>query len=212
MNSVYKIVSERAPIIVVLCAVGGLCYLAASFETFPGDRDGIVKFQALRTPWLDDLAHLASHLANALTVFISVAIAAVVFWVLKRRADTAAVLLVLVADGLNQVLKQLVGRSRPDFAIIESLPGSPAFPSGHAFHVFLFLSLLVVIAGEVVGPPWLRRGIQGMLVFMILACGASRVYLGVHWPSDVVGGFLLAGLVLVPILRARKKLLSRVPQ
>ena len=142
-------------------------------------------------------------------MFISVAVAGVVFWVLKRKVDTAAVLLILIFDGLNLALKELVGRSRPDLAIIQSLPENPAFPSGHAFHAFLFFGLLVFIAGEAIGPPWLRRVLQGLLVFMILACGASRVYLGVHWPSDVVGGFLLAALALIAILRVRKKLLSR---
>ena len=83
MTFAYKIIAGRAAVILALCAAGALCYLAAAFETFPGDRDGIVKFQALRTSWLDDTALVASHLANKLAVFISVAVAGVVFWVLK---------------------------------------------------------------------------------------------------------------------------------
>ena len=195
--------------LIALSLMGAVCYLAAAFDTFPGDVDGLKRFQALRTPWLDSAALAASFSANTLVAVTSTPAISLALWLGKRRADAVAVLLVLIPDGINALLKVLVDRPRPDFTILISQPHNPSFPSGHSVHAFLLFGLLIIIVGEVIKPFWLRTAIQGLLAAVILACGASRVYLGVHWPSDVLGGFLMGGLSLVAILWVRKTLINR---
>ena len=196
-------------LLAALFIIGAIFYLAAIHDTFPGDLDALRDFQSFRSPWLDDAAVVASVLARPLVVYVSIPTVSLLLWLGRRRADAAAVLLVFLPEGINVVLKDLVGRPRPDFSLLASPPDSPAFPSGHALHAFLLFGLLIFITGELIRPMWLRTTVQGILGLMILACGASRVYLGVHWPSDVLGAFLFGGLCMGALLWVRKKLVNR---
>ena len=192
---------------IALIAIGVMCYMAAAFDAFPGDEGAIRRFQGARSPWLDSAAIVASFMANTPVVVVSVPVLSIALWVDRRKADAAAVLLVLAADGLNALLKIMVDRPRPDFSLLESPPTNPAFPSGHAFHAFLFFGLLIFIVGDLIKPRWPRIATQVLLGLAALSVGASRIYLGVHWPSDVLGGFVVGGASLVVILWVRKKLL-----
>ena len=187
-----------------LATSGVVCYLASTFDTFPGDVDALKKFQSFRSPWLDDAAVAASYLARLVVVIISVPTLSLALWLVRRKADAVAVFLVFLPDGINLGLNVLVDRPRPELSFLTDPPTSPAFPSGHAFHAILLFGLLMFVLGGLIRPLWLRTALQGLLGLAILAVGASRVYLGVHWPSDVVGGYLLGGFSLIAILWVRK--------
>jgi membrane-associated phospholipid phosphatase len=100
-------------------------------------------------------------------------------------------------------LKIVAGRPRPDFLLVSDVPATMSFPSGHALSATVLGGVLISLVGEAVRPKVICRGLQFMLVLFILAVGASRVYLGFHWPSDVIGGFLLGGLGLVGLFFLR---------
>ena len=192
-----------------LSIIGAVCYLASTFDTFPGDVEGLKRFQDLRSGWLDDAAKASSSKGQLLAVAISIPVIALALLWRGRRADSIAVLLLWIPNMIVwKVVKELVDRPRPEFSLFDP-PGSPSFPSGHAVHAFILLGLLIPIVEEMVTPIWPRRILQGLLVSGALVCGASRVYLGVHWPSDVLGGFLVGGFSLIAILWARKKLIQR---
>ena len=101
------------------------------------------------------------------------------------------------------LLKELVGRARPDLWLTGPEPSGLSFPSGHATFAMVFGGLLIVFMGEAVSPAPTRRAIQLGLILLILAIGASRVYLGVHWPSDVIGGYLFGGVALLGLVYLR---------
>jgi len=98
--------------------------------------------------------------------------------------------------GLQQAVKALVGRERPSWPNPVDSADYAAFPSGHAMTAVVTCGLLL----------WLlrRRGTAGRVwawcVALAGVCvagvGFTRIYLGVHWPSDVVGGWLLGGCVV----------------
>ena len=195
-----------------LPGLGAILYLAATFDTFPRDEDALTKFQGFRNSWLDGAAVVATSMAAKEVAILSVLAASLSLWLAHRKADAAAVLLVLLASGINEALRVLVDRPRPEFSLLTSPPDSAGFPSGHAVFAFVLYGLLIVIVGELIQTRRLRIAVQGLLGLMILACGASRVYLGVHWPSDVLGGYLVGGAILVAILWLRKTLLNRALQ
>ena len=101
--------------------------------------------------------------------------------------------------GLSQALKALIERPRPalgaeQFAALGV--DTFAFPSGHAQSSTIFYGFLGYLIWQHAQRPWLRRLGLGVMLTMIVLVGLSRVYLGVHWPSDVAGGFIIGVLWL----------------
>jgi undecaprenyl-diphosphatase len=115
-------------------------------------------------------------------------------WLLLRRLPGRTLLLaltVLLVRLLVEWLKDWIGRPRPHIGI-DWLPTSLAFPSGHAANsMTAFLLMALVLAPQRWRAPWAL----GAMILSIIV-GLSRIYLGVHWPSDVIGGWVF-GLIAV---------------
>ena len=180
-----------------------LYILAWAYPTFPGDEGALIRIQALRSSWLDDTAMGFSNLGIT-WVFIPGVAALVGGLALARRyADAAMVLGGLAVVGIGHGLKTLVDRPRPDYYILESLPSGRSFPSGHSLLAVILGGVLVYFVGLWVKPLFLRRAIQTVLILVVIGMGASRVYLGVHWPSDVIGSYVLGVMALVGLVGLR---------
>lgn len=114
---------------------------------------------------------------------------------LARGWHRGALLVVVTMAGaglLNLMLKQGFARPRPAAFFDYPLPVSHSFPSGHAFFAASFLGGLAVLVSGRVGHKVLRVAIWLVAVLLILLIGVSRVYLGVHYPSDVLAGYAAA--------------------
>ena len=115
-------------------------------------------------------------------------------WLLARGRRGAALLLaatVLIERLMVDGLKEWLGRARPPLEA-HLLPHSLAFPSGHAAN-----SMTAFLATALIATPPAHRQTAALLaVILSILVGLSRVYLGVHWPSDVIGGWAL-GLLSV---------------
>ena len=70
-----------------------------------------------------------------------------------------------------------------------------SFPSGHVMHYVVFLGTLAFVLSTSVKPGVNRWLIQGAVLAVLMVIGLSRVYLGVHWPSDVLGGYAVGAVV-----------------
>ena len=185
-----------------------LYILAWAYPTFPGDEGALVRFQALRTDWLDSTA---VGLANLGLFWVFVPAAAVLVGCLlaaRRYADSAMVLAGMAAIGIGNGLKLLVDRPRPEYYLYDSVQSSLSFPSGHSLLAVILGGVLVYLVGLWVKPLIVRRAIQAGLILLVIAMGASRVYLGVHWPSDVIGSYVFGVMALVGLIGLRKAVAS----
>jgi membrane-associated phospholipid phosphatase len=126
---------------------------------------------------------------------------ALVAFLARGRRTEAAALLVSVAGGelINRVVKWMVGRPRPVPALVH-VSGDWAresFPSGHVtFYVCLFGFLFFVAYGLLHRGTLVRRVCLALCMLPVLLIGCSRIYLGAHWASDVLGAYLLSGVWL----------------
>ena len=108
----------------------------------------------------------------------------------------ALVTAILATDGLSLLLRQWIGRDRPPLVYpdprpLVGVPHSGAFPSGHAATAF---AAATVIA-------WADRRLAVPAYVLAVLVAWSRVYVGVHWPLDVIGGAALGTLVAIALLR-----------
>ena len=192
----------------LLAAIITLSILAAIYPTFPGDDEALKRFQGLESSGLNTAARAISSLGSVTLVAASIGVLIVALWVSGRRRDAMASLLIPLAEGLVFGIKALIGRPRPELALFPAGPGTATFPSGHANHAVLFFGFLIYLCLVHVESARLRVALQGLLMLSILGVGASRVYLGLHWPSDVVGGYVFGAfflLVLVWLVKTGKE-------
>jgi len=150
-------------------------------------------------PWLDQVMIVVTHCGDAVVrIAVSLAVAAFFYRRYGRRREALAMLLALgLGEGFNYVFKLFFQRARPDLWETLIHLDSFSFPSGHAMgSTIVYGSAAFLFAAAFPRFRWAFRLGAAVLVFLI---GLSRVYLGVHWPSDVLGGFA-AGLVVVFIV------------
>ena len=190
--------------------MAALLALARVYDVFPGDEWALLELRQWRTGWLDlaiDILYMAAFGAPSVPYL---QIMLLIFVTLGQWRDG----LLLVASGvlpllLNLELKEWVARPRPDTALALVEQTEYGFPSSHTVVAVAFYGALIYLLGQwdaFPERPALRRAIQGALALLILAVGASRVYLGAHWPSDVIGGFLFGGLCLAALIIVRRNL------
>ena len=181
----------------------GMFVLAGVFASFPGDETALVQVQGLQTGWLDTAALALDTIGGEPIALVLVVVAAVGLMILRRPTDALIVILSLIPLLIGHELKDIVDRPRPDYHLLGLEPQSSSFPSGHSVYGAIVGRLLIYLAKGLVHYRLARRWLQGCLVALILAMGASRVYLGIHWPSDVIGGFLFGGLALAGLIALR---------
>jgi undecaprenyl-diphosphatase len=152
--------------------------------------------------------------------------AAVLLLLAWGRRHAAAVLAtgLLAAQGTSSLAKSVIGRDRPSSVLaVISRPSSHSMPSGHALMTIVTAGLLVYLLREEIGLTpslraagrWPERRAAGLAVLVVAAAvvvmvGLSRVYLGVHWLSDVLAGWCLGGAWLALVVFADQRWMGRV--
>ncbi|MFF8898671.1 phosphatase PAP2 family protein [Streptomyces lydicus] len=102
----------------------------------------------------------------------------------------------LAGTALQQLVKALVGRARPVWPDPVDSAHYAAFPSGHAMSALVAGVLLLWLLRLYGARPGWRWTARVLVVLSVVGVGCTRVFLGVHWPSDVLGGWLLGGAVV----------------
>ncbi len=176
-----------------------LASIAAASEAVLLQLDRTVQAVVMqaRSGWLNEAMRWLTFLGTRYV--IGALVIGMVWWSYRTGRHRLLVTVVVVAFAVNPlfefVFKELVGRVRPDLARL--VPGrGPSFPSGHVLASVGFYGLLPLVAWEVTRRRAAAVAAVGASVALIVGIMASRVYLDVHWTTDVVAGLAL-GLVLV---------------
>lgn len=184
---------------VAVLGVIGFAWLADGAEEGNGlaafDPQLTADFVARRTPGLTDVAQGISFVGNVPVLLLLTAIVALGLWLRTRRWQPAVVLALGMggAGALTYGLKVLIGRHRPGAGfMLGPIDTGFSFPSGHTLSSTVFFVLLaaVVWSADVRRTPRIAAAVSA--VVLSLAMGLSRIYLGYHWGTDVLAGWIVA--------------------
>ncbi|MFE0986253.1 phosphatase PAP2 family protein [Streptomyces rochei] len=162
--------------------------IAGTTHRWAVEEPGITHAMRILTDWVWD------------TWTMRLLCAAVVLWLWFRRGDRwTAVWLgaaCLLGSLLQQLLKAAVDRARPVWPDPVDSAHFAAFPSGHAMTATFVCGLLVWLVHHYGAADGVRRAALAAAVVSVAGVGVTRVWLGVHWATDVLGGWLLGALVV----------------
>lgn len=175
-------------------------------ETISFDSTIIHFIYAFRSPLMTTVMRAITFLGGGL--FIGSAIVVTIVLLVRKHAKDALIFSFILFFGinLNLLLKALFQRPRPEFMplIHES---SYSFPSGHSMNSFVFYMSLSYFIFRKTNSRRLRLILSLLSGLLVLFIGISRVYLGVHYPSDVLAGFIAGGIWLCAAILFEKTLL-----
>ncbi len=186
---------SAAAFCVGLAAVNGHGAIAAS------DRWLLSVISGPRVRWLSVFARWCTHLGSA--PFVLGAAALTMAWCLVRKRVTELIVVALsgsITAGAVRMVKEIVGRPGPHPRAHLGLHVGRAFPSGHSAQaVACYFALGWVLTREIASRR-LRSMVWAVAVLVSLAVGWSRIFVRVHWPSDVLAGWALAAAVLIAVV------------
>jgi undecaprenyl-diphosphatase len=131
-------------------------------------------------------------------------------WLLASRLDAIWLVVALAVSLSNGGVKLLVDRPRPaaDLVEVSEKTSSGAFPSGHVTAAVLVYGFIFYLAGLLIPVRPLRFLVQVSCFVIIVLTALQRVYVGAHWPSDVLGGLLFGGLLLSLLIWSHRRFCS----
>ena len=165
-------------------------------ETQSLDTRVLMTIRQWHTPFLDRLLVVITNIGNpSVLLAASLLLATFLLW-RKQKAETVTLAIAAIgALGLNIVLKDLFARTRPELWQRTVEVNFYSFPSGHAMmSVVVFGIIGYLLATHM--PRW-RLAIASSIVLLVCAIGFSRLYFGVHWPTDIVAGYAAGTVWLV---------------
>ena len=192
-------------IILFICLIGFLALAEDVFnkEIMKGD---IIGYKVVSTFLISDFATpIAKFITNFGGAIFLIILTILLIVVLKNKKVGLSICInLVVVTILNQLLKRLLQRPRPtEFRIIEETGYS--FPSGHSMVSMAFYGYLIYLIYRFVKNKYLKWISIVLLSLLICLIGISRIYLGVHYTSDVLGGFLISISYLVIYISASNK-------
>ncbi len=193
--------------ILFICLIGFLALAEDVFnkEIMNGDIIGykmVSKF--LISDFTTPIAKFITNLGGA--IFLVVLTITLFILIKNKKIGVSIFSNLVIITALNQLLKRILQRPRPtEYRIIEETGYS--FPSGHSMVSMAFYGYLIYLIYKYVKNKYIKWISITLLSILICSIGISRIYLGVHYTSDVLGGFLISISYLVIYISATNKFL-----
>lgn len=148
---------------------------------------------SLRNKPLDLILKTITRLGDTLVIIIIV-VATLIFLNKKDRVILGSS--TIITATLNQAIKHILQRPRPDhLRLIKQ--GGFSYPSGHSMIAVCVYGIMIYLINKKVQNKKLKIALSVLLTLLIITIGISRIYVGVHYPSDVLGGFILSTVILL---------------
>lgn len=193
--------------VLFICLIGFLLIAEDVYEKELMKKD-IIGYYLVSTFLISDfatpIAKIITNFGGAMClILITVAI---FIFVKNKRIGIAVAFNLVIATTLNVILKNILQRPRPnEFRMIDETGYS--FPSGHSMISMAFYGFLIYLIYKYVKNENIKLALISLLCLLIPAIGISRIYLGVHYTSDVLAGFLIAISYLIVYSNIVKKFL-----
>ena len=194
-------------VVLFICIVGFLALAEDVFnkEIMNGD---IIGYKLISTFLISDfVTPIAKFITNfGGAIFLSIATVMLFLLIKNKKIGLSIISNIVIITILNQLLKRILQRPRPtEFRIVEETGYS--FPSGHSMVSMAFYGYLIYLIYRYIKNKYVKWTLITILSILICLIGISRIYLGVHYTSDVLGGFLLSISYLVIYISSIKKLI-----
>ena len=194
-------------VVLFICLVGFLALAEDVFnkEIMNGD---IIGYKLISTFLISDfVTPIAKFITNfGGAIFLSIATVMLFLLIKNKKIGLSIISNIVIITVLNQLLKRILQRPRPtEFRLVEEKGYS--FPSGHSMVSMAFYGYLIYLIYRYIKNKYVKWTLITILSILICLIGISRIYLGVHYTSDVLGGFLLSISYLVVYISSIKKLL-----
>ena len=195
-------------VVLFICLVGFLALAEDVFnkEIMYGDIIGYKLISTfLTSDFVTPIAKFITNFGGA--IFLSIATVMLFLFIKNKKIGLSIISNIVIITVLNQLLKRILQRPRPtEFRIVEETGYS--FPSGHSMVSMAFYGYLIYLIYRYIKNKYIKWSLIVLLSILICLIGISRIYLGVHYTSDVLGGFLLSISYLVVYISLIKKILS----
>ena len=193
-------------VVLFICLVGFLALAEDVFnkEIMNGD---IIGYKLISTFLISDfVTPIAKFITNfGGAIFLSIATVMLFLFIKNKKIGLSIISNIVIITVLNQLLKRILQRPRPtEFRIVEETGYS--FPSGHSMVSMAFYGYLIYLIYRYIKNKYIKWSLIVLLSILICLIGISRIYLGVHYTSDVLGGFLLSISYLVVYISLIKNL------
>ncbi|MGF6376411.1 undecaprenyl-diphosphatase [Clostridiales Family XIII bacterium PM5-7] len=185
---------------IVVIGVAVLCfayiaYRIATNQSFDFDTELREWVYSLRTPTLNRIWIAVTYLGNWQTITL------VVLGLLLAKSTRVNIGVPMAATAvastcIYKLVKMIFQRPRPDLAVRLIEQGGYSFPSGHAMNGLVCYGILIYLVRRHCKNETIRNGLTILLSVLFISIGLSRVYVGVHYPSDILGGWCLGIVVL----------------
>jgi membrane-associated phospholipid phosphatase len=190
-------------LLIILCSgFIFLTFIAAFFPPSGIDLEISTAIQSAQSPELDSVMKFISWFgAFPVPMFMGLLVA-IAFYLFKLRREALFVVLTFISGAISSVIKILVDRPRPTMNLVRivEIARQQSFPSGHTLFYTIFFGFLLVLMWNVKPiNAILRTTITVISASLILMIPFSRIYLGAHWFTDVLGGFIL-GLICLYVI------------
>lgn len=186
---------SMALVIFMICGLGFslMSVLVSNSMTHSFDSNIISWVQGLETPLLTIIMKFFTMIGGGMPiVIIMIMVMAILYQFLGHRRELIFIAYVMMGSWLiNKLLKQVFQRDRPMFHRIAEASGY-SFPSGHSMNAFALYGAIAFLIWKHVPTLFGRIMIIILSSLFIVIIGVSRIYLGVHYPSDVIGGYLMS--------------------